>query len=318
MNGFDIALEQAFIASTRFGFGPLPGELRAIAGDPRGWRAAQLDDPKQPKSLRDLPEAAQLTTQTLRKLGEGVEPYTAFLRRDAVAHLRKEAGRRTAAAIDSDAPFVERLVQFWGNHFTVSSKRFQIIASAGAFEREALRPRVTGSFADMLLASTKHPVMLAYLDNAVSFGPNSMAGVRRGVGLNKNLAREILELHTLGVNGGYGQDDVFDLAKILTGWGIARPIEPAAKRSRRCAMNWKSSASGAPRQRRKQRRGSSAGTSSRHPSRAAPHGRPCNPGLRCRRARPCPGGRDARARPATERTRYGDGPRLVGQTAEVG
>ena len=136
-----------------------------------------------------------------------------------------EASLRTMAAVDSDTPFRERLVHFWSNHFTVSAKRGVVAPIAGAFEREAIRPHVTGRFADMLLASTKHPAMLLYLDNASSVGPNSPMGRRRGKGLNENLAREILELHTLGVDGGYSQDDVIGLARLITGWSIARPGE---------------------------------------------------------------------------------------------
>lgn len=94
-------------------------------------------------------------------------------------------------------------------------------ACAGAFEREAVRPFVLGRFADMLLAVEHHPAMLFYLDNRQSTGPDSRAGKRRGRGLNENLAREILELHTLGVDGGYSQADVTSFAGALTGWTMA-------------------------------------------------------------------------------------------------
>ncbi|TIS71194.1 MAG: DUF1800 family protein, partial [Mesorhizobium sp.] len=94
-------------------------------------------------------------------------------------------------------------------------------ACAGAFEREAVRPFVLGRFADMLLAVEHHPAMLFYLDNRQSAGPDSRAGKRRGRGLNENLAREILELHTLGVDGGYSQADVTSFAGALTGWTMA-------------------------------------------------------------------------------------------------
>ena len=120
--------------------------------------------------------------------------------------------------VKSPTSFRERMTLFWSNHFTVSSKRFLVGPVAGAYEREAIRPHLFGKFEDMLLAVAHHPVMLAYLDNARSLGPNSRAGKRSGRGLNENLAREILELHTLGVNGGYSQTDVREFAKILTGW----------------------------------------------------------------------------------------------------
>ncbi|MBV9739963.1 MAG: DUF1800 family protein [Hyphomicrobiales bacterium] len=117
--------------------------------------------------------------------------------------------------------FGERLAMFWANHFAVSAAKgpaLRIIA--GAFEREAIRPHVFGRFTDMLMAVETHPAMLLYLDNQQSFGPNSVAGQNRKRGLNENLAREILELHTLGVNGGYTQEDVTSLARIITGWTV--------------------------------------------------------------------------------------------------
>ena len=109
---------------------------------------------------------------------------------------------------------------FWSNHFCVSANKGAVRGIAGAYEREAIRPHVLGRFADMLLAVETHPAMLIYLDNQASVGPNSRAGPNRGRGLNENLAREILELHTLGVGGGYTQDDVTNLARILTGWTV--------------------------------------------------------------------------------------------------
>jgi len=135
----------------------------------------------------------------------------------------EEAGRRTRAQIETDEPLVERLVTFWSNHFTVSVQRPTLFGLAGAFEREAIRPHVAGGFRAMLGAVTRHPAMLVYLDNAQSIGPGSPAGQRRNRGLNENLARELMELHTLGVDGGYSQDDVRALAKILTGWSLGRP-----------------------------------------------------------------------------------------------
>jgi uncharacterized protein (DUF1800 family) len=120
--------------------------------------------------------------------------------------------------------FGERLAMFYANHFAVSAaKGPQLRMLAGAFEREAIRPHVFGRFADMLVAVETHPAMLFYLDNRVSVGPNSKAGQNRKRGLNENLAREILELHTLGVNGGYTQSDVTSLARMITGWSVAGP-----------------------------------------------------------------------------------------------
>ena len=130
-----------------------------------------------------------------------------------------EAHARFNKAFCDKTGLIERLVWFWSNHFSVSvTKGQQVRASAGSFEREAIRPNVLGRFADMLLAVEQHPTMLFYLDNRDSIGPDSKAGQRRQKGLNENLAREIMELHTVGVNGGYVQADVTSLARVITGW----------------------------------------------------------------------------------------------------
>ncbi|MDX1562657.1 MAG: DUF1800 domain-containing protein, partial [Gammaproteobacteria bacterium] len=129
-------------------------------------------------------------------------------------------------AIETDTPFHERLVEFWSNHFAVSADKQPVNAIAGLYRDEAIRPHVSGNFSTMLTAVAKHPAMLLYLDNQTSIGPNSLLGSRanrnrdRRTGLNENLAREILELHTLGVDGGYTQDDVIEFSKSLTGWSI--------------------------------------------------------------------------------------------------
>jgi uncharacterized protein (DUF1800 family) len=141
----------------------------------------------------------------------------ARVRRDA---MTEEANRRVERATTTQEPFLERLVMFWSNHFCVAVNKGPVRGLAGGFEREAIRPHVLGRFADMLRAVESHPAMLIYLDNQLSTGPNSKAG--KGRGLNENLAREILELHTLGVNGGYAQVDVTNFARILTGWTVGQ------------------------------------------------------------------------------------------------
>lgn len=136
--------------------------------------------------------------------------------------FRDEAMARFAKQAAASVGFVERLVAFWSNHFAVSAAKGQFVrVAAGPFEREAIRPHVLGRFADMLKAVERHPAMLSYLDNQRSIGPGSAAGRFAGKGLNENLAREILELHTLGADGGYVQADVTALARILTGWSFA-------------------------------------------------------------------------------------------------
>ena len=132
---------------------------------------------------------------------------------------RAEALARFQRAAAVRAGFVERLVCFWSNHFCVSvAKGGFVRAIAGAYEREAIRPHVLGRFVDMLAAVEQHPAMIFYLDNQQSIGPDSRAGRNRKRGLNENLAREILELHTLGVGSGYTQADVTALANVITGW----------------------------------------------------------------------------------------------------
>ncbi|WP_188054715.1 DUF1800 family protein [Sphingosinithalassobacter sp. CS137] len=152
----------------------------------------------------------------------------AFARRQGREVYSAAVGARAAAALDTPAPFVERLVHFWANHFAVSADKLTVTGLVGAFEFDAIRPHVLGRFADMLQAVERHPAMLLYLDQAQSVGPDSVAGklVRRrrpdrALGLNENLAREILELHTLGVRTGYDQNDVTEFARALTGWTVA-------------------------------------------------------------------------------------------------
>ena len=123
-------------------------------------------------------------------------------------------------ALTTDAPYRERLVWFWANHFTIADKGLIVAACSGAYVREAIRPHVTGRFSDMLLAVMRHPAMLNYLSQAQSVGPDSIAGQRRHLGLNENLARECLELHTVTPASGYTQADVTNFAKVLTGWSI--------------------------------------------------------------------------------------------------
>jgi uncharacterized protein (DUF1800 family) len=139
--------------------------------------------------------------------------------------FQNEAKARFDAAIGADCGFVERLVWFWSNHFCISADK--AVGMAGAYEREAIRPHVLGRFADMLQAVESHPAMLVYLDNVESMGADSVAGINRDKGLNENLAREIMELHTLGVRSGYTQKDVTSFANVITGWGWARPDDPA-------------------------------------------------------------------------------------------
>jgi uncharacterized protein (DUF1800 family) len=213
-------------AATRFGFAARGGDLALIAKDPRGWVLGQLA--QQPAALPgDLPSAQTMVVAEFEmRRDKGNEDAKRAFEERAKSVYFAEIAARIRAAVASESPLLERLTQFWSNHFTVSVLRPVLRGFAAAFEREAIRPHVTGRFSDMLLAVARHPAMLLYLDNAISVGPNSIAGRERDKGLNENLGRELLELHTLGVDGGYTQNDVEALARILTGWSVARLNEP--------------------------------------------------------------------------------------------
>ncbi|WP_395016643.1 DUF1800 family protein [Dongia sp.] len=220
----------ALLAANRFGLGARPGELKAIVGDPRGWLKAQLDPGHAvPAPIAALPgtEARLATLPTL--MGDPAEVQKKLAQavlKAARDQLPQDSAARLQAAITAQTPLVERLTAFWSNHFTVSGARPVAAGLIGPYEVEAIRPHLFGRFVDLLKAATLHPAMLLYLDNAISIGPNSRAGQRRDKGLNENLARELMELHTLGVDGGYSQADVTELAKVLTGWTIRRPNQP--------------------------------------------------------------------------------------------
>ncbi|RPD88610.1 DUF1800 domain-containing protein [Luteimonas sp. 100069] len=221
------------IAINRFGLGAAAGA--ALPADPRRWLLRQLD------TYEALPPAWAATPGTLQSLraqaqlqalgGEGNEAAARTAEHKRVRdRIREGHGvdvrARFASALDTSTPFIERLVHFWANHFAVSVEKPAVEALAGAFERDAIRPHVLGRFEDLLVAAERHPAMLLYLDQPQSAGPDSLAARRaarrdgRARGLNENLAREILELHTLGVRGGYDQDDVTELARALTGWSV--------------------------------------------------------------------------------------------------
>lgn len=214
-----------FTALNRFGLGASPGEAGRVGDDPRGWVAAQIV-PEQalPPLLAGFRGSDGILTalNEARLIGDESREvaFAAAMQED----FRQGVLARAAHLISTEAPLIERLVQFWANHFTVSTQRRQIAPMIPAYEREVIRPHVFGRFADMLRAVVRHPVMLMYLDNPRSVGPDSPDGRRRAgregarAGVNENLAREVLELHTLGVGGGYAQADVIQFAMALTGW----------------------------------------------------------------------------------------------------
>jgi uncharacterized protein (DUF1800 family) len=176
--------------------------------------------PKEPSAKPpENPNAAMAPTDAMRPNAAKPPPPPLNIIQKT---FRAEALARLQRGIIADCGFAERLVVFWSNHFCISANKGGPARMwAGSFEREAIRPHVLGRFGDMLKAVEQHPAMLFFLDNQQSLGPDSRAGKNRNRGLNENLAREILELHTLGVGGGYTQDDVTSLANIITGWTYA-------------------------------------------------------------------------------------------------
>jgi uncharacterized protein (DUF1800 family) len=232
----------AVIAANRFGLGARPGELALIGGDAREWLRAQLRASPAVLAAADLRSSSQILAQALelrrdiqaqRKAvaagsaaSDGEDPAQKRLPQLLRPIYASEVTARLQHAVATECPFVERLTQFWANHFAISIDKQYLAGLAGSFEREAIRPHVLGSFTDMLLAVETHPAMQLYLDNYLSVGPNSPAARRRArrpaarIGINENLAREILELHTLGVGGGYSQQDVTTFAEVITGWSI--------------------------------------------------------------------------------------------------
>ncbi|MGN6100821.1 MAG: DUF1800 domain-containing protein [Devosia sp.] len=254
-----MSANESYLAFTRFGLGPRPGDLKTLSGDPKAALLAEIADPTAlflvDSGLASTPDAyAQIRQfQRARKMARAVNagaaaggtammsaaaPGDAMLPAatiDSKGHvsvpgvmspsdlMNAEIAARLARALVVPIGFGERLVAFWANHFAVQAAANEGVRGlAGAFEREAIRPYVLGKFADMVLAATQHPAMLLSLNNATSIGPNSPQGKKSGKGLNENHARELMELHTVGVSAGYSQADVTSFAKVLTGWTFGR------------------------------------------------------------------------------------------------
>ena len=235
-------MNSTFRALNRFGLGARVGERRRI-DDPRRWLRSQLngDEPLIPVPAEANPAAITDAIRAFRTAGQGNPQDRQQIRRRLIEIAASESRAALTARATTERPFVERLVAFWSNHLCVSTGAKILVAPlAGSYEREVIRPHVLGRFEDMVLASAKHPAMLVYLDNFQSIGPGSRGATTGGRGraqrgLNENYARELLELHTLGVDGGYTQADVQELANILTGWtvvGLARAGAMQIRRSR--------------------------------------------------------------------------------------
>ena len=227
-------MSMAVIAATRFGLGARPGDLKFIGHDAEQWLLDHIEGPTRlHEEIRRLPDSAsvlvaiqdlrQKEREATRDNPDAAKTYGRTVRR----YYTEQTDARYIAAAETKTPFHERLVHFWTNHFAISVDKQPLPAIAGLYENEAIRPNVSGKFVDLLLAVEKHPAMIVYLDNQRSIGTGSTMGKRanrrrrkREIGLNENLAREILELHTLGVDGGYTQQDVTTFAKVITGWSV--------------------------------------------------------------------------------------------------
>jgi uncharacterized protein (DUF1800 family) len=239
-----IRMMQAEIAVLRFGLGAKPGDLAAAAADPRAWLKAQIkgavplavDTPLAPSD--QIFEGWLAAREQRQRMKAAAAPATDAQLGNAIReayqpHYRAQVLARAQSAALTTRPFAERLVHFWSNHFAVSADKGVVFGLAGTLENEAIRPHVAGRFVDLLIAVEQHPAMIAFLDNQYSVGKDSMAArpasrgfgpnlnaANRQFGINENLAREILELHTLGVSGGYSQADVTSFAQVITGWSI--------------------------------------------------------------------------------------------------
>ena len=240
-------LSPAAIALNRFGLGASPTD--SPPADPRRWLTGQFDQfVALPDGYAALPDGFAIVEayrQERRRMRQGtmaepgvLNPHPAKsadqvasrkdFAKEAQALYRQAVQARAQSALETRAPFVERMVHFWSNHFCISADNPSFAALAGGFECDAIRPHVLGRFEDMLVAVEHHPAMLTYLNQVQSIGPNSAAAQRAALrkpgakrGLNENLAREIMELHTLGVRSGYTQADVTEFARALTGWSVA-------------------------------------------------------------------------------------------------
>lgn len=232
---------------TRFGLGPKPGDYAAIKSDPVEYVRQQCFRPDAAMLIRDnLKPRQELGAQfavldeafrngrRAEKNGDATDAVREMAEESRVARRQwirgiqfDELNARFEHGVATNNPFVERLVLFWSNHFAIETGKNAVTNFlAGNYEREAIRPNVLGYFSDMLAATTTHSTMLNYLDNNRSVGANSRIGMRRRrkQAVTENLAREVLELHTMGATGGYTQDDVIALSNTLSGWtgGIGR------------------------------------------------------------------------------------------------
>jgi uncharacterized protein (DUF1800 family) len=216
-------------AINRLSFGPTPGEIERVESiGVEKYIQEQLNPSTIPASSTLDGQLAQLSTLNLSttELGAVYGATRKALpaeRPQLELNIRKVAEERNQAklfrAIESPRQLEEVMTDFWYNHFNVSTHKGISRAWAGNYEQTAIRPHAFGKFRDLLGATSRHPAMLHYLDNWQNTTPNLNPKAKNRGGLNENYARELMELHTLGVKGGYSQKDVTSLAQIFTGWG---------------------------------------------------------------------------------------------------
>jgi len=231
--------QQITHALDRLGFGPGPGDRIAIERtSPEAYIQAQLTPTPEPAFLSDRLQALsdlKLAPGTLFERYAAPQNPTqaqqqnARLRRTKV--LTQTEQSRVLRALASPNQLQEVMVDFWFNHFNVFVGKQLTMLWVGDYEQAAIRPHALGKFRDLLGATARHPAMLYYLDNWRNSDPNSPTARGQFKGLNENYARELLELHTLGVNGGYSQADVENLARVLTGWSIVSHRQPSPDES---------------------------------------------------------------------------------------
>jgi len=195
-------------ALNRLAFGARPGDVERVT---RIGVDKWIDQQLHPERIADRTFAA-IEDQQLPKRRERSDEEKKALRREARKSIGALSAQRILRAAESERQLNEVMVDFWMNHFNVFAAKGLDLYLVGAYERDTIRPRVWGRFEDLLLATAKSPAMLWYLDNARS---------RRGA-INENYARELMELHTLGVDAGYTQQDVTELARVFTGWSMNR------------------------------------------------------------------------------------------------
>ena len=208
------AAQNALIAFNRFGLGAKPGGPASIGSDPKAALKAELAMPK----IASIDGALPGYVKACFASQQGFDNAEAVRQRELNARIDKQ--------MSVDIGFVERLVIFWANHFSMTvNKDDAVRGTIGQWERDVIRKNVLGKFGDMLRGTIQHPAMLCYLDNADSVGPHSTQGLNSGDGFNENLGRELMELHTIGSGGGYSETDVTVMANILTGYSYVRGWE---------------------------------------------------------------------------------------------